>query len=158
MSEQEETPQTEKKPGVLGKARKGADNVRRLYVWSLFGDVKGFVAERKAFGSWLMRSLQRRTDGRKEDFDDAMRRLKLTEDDVIEKQASLERISLAYGAVAVIAFGFLLFSPFVAHPLSQFFVSLGLFVLMAARCVASRFRIGQIRARRFMSFIEWIKG
>lgn len=154
----EDAPEQERRSGMLNRTRNTAGALGRWYVRSQFGDVKGFVAEQKRFGRWLMRYMWRRDGGRHESFDDAMDRLGLDENDLMARQAALERVFWMYGVVAVVAFGLLVGSPFVKHSASQFLLSLGVFLFMGARCAVTRFRVVQIRQRRFMGFLEWIRG
>lgn len=148
----------EHKPGLFRRVGRGARGLGRLYVRAQFGDMKGFVQEQKSFGAWLMNAMRLRSDRRRETFEQAMQRLGLTEEDLAARRASLERMAWIYGVVAAIAFVFLVCSPWVEHALSQFLLSLGLFVLMGIRSATARFRVSQIRTRRLMGFVEWVKG
>lgn len=142
--------------GLLTKARGGISAVFRLYTKAQFGDMQQFVDERRNFRIWLKSKLAPRTSDRRESFAEAVARLGLEEADLVERYAVLKRLSWTYGAVAVVAFGLMVTSPFVDRSASQFFVSVGLLSLMGARCLIARFRMDEIRQRRLMSFQEWI--
>ena len=142
--------------GLLGKARSGFGALGRLYTKAQFGDMQQFVEERRNFRGWLRSRIAPRTTKRHESFDEAVVRLGIGEDDVSERYKVLSRLAWTYGLVAGVALLMLVASPFVRHSASQFFISLGLLGVMGARCLISRFRMAEIRARRLMSFQEWI--
>lgn len=151
-------PAPERRPGLFRRMTAPVRGVGRAYVRAQFGDVKGFVEDQKSFGSWLIRYLRRDPSRRQETFEDAMRRLGLTDGDLAAKQTSLVKMAWVYGSVAAVAFVLLTLSPIVSHPISQFLLSLGVFTVSGTRCAATRFRVAQIRSRKFLGFGEWIRG
>ncbi|MGZ1522175.1 hypothetical protein [Xanthomonas citri] len=153
MSEEDSTQSV----GRLQKARGMLRRVGGLYTYSLVGDLSGEVERKRNLWRALHDMATGKRAGRSETFAQAVRRSGADDDALQARIKTLGRMAMLYFIVAGVAFLMLLASPWVAKPLSQFLMSLGVFAMCSARGVAARFRMFQIRNRELVGFREWLE-
>ncbi|KAF1702932.1 hypothetical protein [Pseudoxanthomonas kaohsiungensis] len=152
----------QKAPGLVSrvtrrtaKAGKGA---AKWWMYSTVGDVPAEIEHRKRTFAWLKRLIARGNRGRVESFEQAMKRLGVSAAELQQRIAQVERMFYVYAIVGVAGLASLLLSPFVNNALSQFFMSAGVIGVCGAKAVVCRFRIYQMRERKFVAFGDWLLG
>ncbi|MGX9960599.1 hypothetical protein ACW0US_17775 [Xanthomonas euvesicatoria] len=144
---------------ATGKQRFGLlRKAGRAYRYTIVGDLGGDVQALKSRWNDLRALMARRSTSRAETFGEAVKRLGITDADLEARDKSLRLQFYVYVSVSALSFVMLLAAPFVAHPLSQFTMSLGVFLVCGCRSAICRFRRHQIESRELVSFREWIEG
>lgn len=153
--------ETEKSNGVFSRVAGGtgraAKRLGKVWVSMTFGDVRGEIDRKRELYAWFKRRLSP-GKGRQETFLQAMARLKISSEQLEEREASLARMQTIYGVGSAVAFLVLLLSPMVARPMSQFLMAGGVMCMCVAKVMVCRFRLFEIRERRFVTFLDWMMG
>lgn len=153
--------EVEKSPGVIsrvaGTTGRAAKGVGKAWAYSLFGDMRGELNRRRELYAWFKSKLTRK-EGREETFDQALKRLKVGPEQLAEREASLAKMQAVYCCTGAVAFLILMLSPMVERPLTQFIMAFGVLVMCVVKAMVCRFRLFEIRQRRFVSFVDWMMG
>lgn len=153
--------EAEKSNGVISRVTSGtgrfAKRAGKAWAYTMFGDVSGELNRKRELYAWF-RSKLTLTPGREETFDQALKRLRVTAEQLAEREASLARMQAVYGGTAAVAFVILLLSPMVERPLTQFIMAAGVLGMCVVKTMVCRFRLFEIRQRRFVSFVDWVMG
>lgn len=153
--------EVENSPGVIsrlaGSAGRATKRVGKAWAYSMFGDVRGDLNRRRELYAWFKSKLTR-TPGREETFEQALKRLGVSAEQLAEREASLAKMQSVYGCTGAVAFLILLLSPMVDRPLTQFVMAAGVLSMCVVKTMVCRFRLFEIRHRRFVSFFDWMMG
>jgi hypothetical protein len=152
----EDSENTAKKP-KFARTRRGVRKFFSLYTYSLVGDVGAEIESKKRTWSSLKALISAPARRREESFAQAMQRLGVDEEALAKRLKVLRMQTTVYLGVAVIAFVMLTMSPFVARPLTNLLMSLGVFGLCVTRGGIARFRVCQIEQRDLFGFRQWIE-
>jgi hypothetical protein len=141
----------------FGRTRTALRKIGGLYVYSLLGDVPGEINRKRSLWKALHDMATGKLRTRSESFEQAVRRNGADSEALAARASTLGWMSALYFTVAVVAFVMLLASPWVAKPLSQFLMSLGVFAMCLAKGLVARFRMFQIRERKLIGFRDWLE-
>ena len=136
----------------MGAARR----VGKAYVWSIAGDWREV---RENFGKLRARLAELRNSRYlDESFAEAVDRLGLTRAQLHQRHDQLFGLSVIYGLIVLVAFGFLCATTYSPHPINHALMSIGVALVAGSKFLATRFRIAQIKSQRFFGFGEWLRG
>lgn len=145
---------TDKRPGLLGKGWRLAKRTGKFYVWTVTGDLQELKASLQRLKANSARVLH--PEFRNESFSEAVARQGLHEAELDKRADYLASLSFLFGLIAAMAGIFLVATPLSPSPVNHALMSIGVFVVAAAKCAALRFRVAQIRRRQFFEFKDWL--
>ena len=142
---------------MTGERKKGI--IRRAgsaYAWSIAGDWREV---RENFGKLRARLAElRNAQYLDESFNEAVDRLGLTQAQLHQRHDQLFGLSVIYGLIVMVAFGFLCATTYSPHPINHALMSSGVIIVAGSKFITARFRVAQIRAGRLFGFKEWLFG
>ena len=143
-----------KRPGIFTRSARAAKRVGAFYIWTVTGNLDDLKANTKNIKEGVKGILNRRY--RRESFDDAVRRLKLSENDLNARVDHLSALAFLFGLITLIALIFVVVTPLSHSPVNHALMSIGVMVVAGAKLLTTRFRIAQIKNRKFFEFKDWL--
>lgn len=154
--------ESDNRPGMLRRAaQRSTSIVRRGGRWWLrttMGDLTEIRRSHAHLKEGLQRMVHPELYARREQFEDAVARLGLTDEDIVERSRALGRAARAYWAAAAVAFGFLCYTPFSSRPVSQGILSGLVLGVALSRVSVARWRQAQCDRRTLMPYLDYWRG
>ena len=148
-----------RRDGALKRAGGAVRWVGRAAAYSIIGDRKAFVEERRRnFG--LIRGFidqLRSRRARRETFAEAMQRQQISEGDLISIEASLVKQARWYVAAMAIVLAVFCLLPWVRSPISHITLCVSLGGYCGVILMRVRFRLAQVRARELFPLSTWLR-
>jgi hypothetical protein len=148
------------KPGIMARTGRGVKWLGRAYFWTVAGNLKEVRENTKRIKDGVKGLLNRKY--RHETFDEAVARLRLPQRALDDRANRLAAMAFLYGLIASIALLFLVLTPWVGPSLwakiNHAAMSFGVCFVAAAKFITTRFRVAQIRRRKFFEFKDWLFG
>ncbi|MGH8077274.1 MAG: hypothetical protein ACREPE_08125 [Lysobacter sp.] len=138
--------------GLIGRTVGGAGRLlKRAYI----GDTTEIQTTHRFVKERLHRALHPGEFAHNETFDQAVERLGVSEEDLVNRAAQLASSAMLYLIVAIISLLVFCLMPWAAHPISHAVMS-GLVLVMAlAKLSVVRWRQGQIQQRSLMDYVAF---
>jgi hypothetical protein len=130
--------------------------VGRIYAWSILGTWREVRENASRLGQRLRELRDYRH--RFETFTDAVDRCGLTTERLVKRHDELTSLAVLYAVIVIISLGFLAAAPQSEHPINHALMSIGVMLVAGSKFLVTRFRIAQIKAKRFFGFGEWLRG
>jgi hypothetical protein len=152
-------PKKSVRQAVADSASSATRFVARAGLYSLVGDRKAFMEERRRNLGLIRGFIEklRPRRGLKETFAEAMARQGLTYTHLAEIEASLVRQSRIYSVALTVVLLVFCGLPWVSEPLSHIAMCFSLGAYCGAILFRVRFRLAQVRSRELFSLWTWLR-